>query len=281
MIAFSVDPARCIACGACVRDCLRRALRMENAVPVIDESLCMGCQHCLAVCPTGAVSMQGHGAEDCLPLRGRFPDPEQLETLIRGRRSVRRFRQRDVDPGQIERLLATAAHAPTASNRRGLHLTVLDSMEAMNAFREETYRRLTLPGALARLENSPRRELFTAAPTLWKERGEDRIFHGAPHCIIVSNHRESGYNLPVDPIIFLTTFELAAQTCGVGTLWCGLLHSCLEFIIPEFRDELGIPETHAPQYAMLFGYPDVSYPRSVLHDPYPVRFLRRTDWSRE
>lgn len=277
---FTVDASRCTLCGACIRNCPHHALHMAQ-LPVLDESLCMRCQHCLAICPTGAISFMGHAPEDCLPLKGHFPDPKSMETLIRGRRSIRRFIRKNVNSDELAHLLAVAAHAPTASNRRGLHLTILDKMESMDAFREEVYRRLTLPEALSRLENNPRKKLFTTAPGRWKDYGEDRIFHNAPHCIIVSNRRDSGYNLPVDPVIFLTTFELMAQACGIGTLWCGLLYSCLEFFIPELKDELGIPETHAPQYAMLFGYPDITYPRSVQHTPYPNNFLQRTDWSRK
>ncbi len=275
---LAVDAGRCTSCGVCVRNCPQRALHMDQ-IPVLDERHCMRCQHCLAICPTGAISFMGHAPENCLPLRGRFPDPKSLETLIRGRRSIRRFMQKNVDADELAYLLSVAAHAPTASNRRGLHLTILDNMENMEAFRKELYRRLALPEIQLRLENSPRKEFFSTAPARWKERGEDPVFHHAPHCIIISNQRESGYNLPVDPVIFLTTFELMAQTCGIGTLWCGILYSCLEFFLPELRDELGIPETHAPQYAMLFGYPDVSYPRSTQHDPYPNLFLRRTDWG--
>ena len=278
MSTFSVDSRLCIACGACARECSRRILKMDQLPVIIDESPCMLCQHCLAICPTGAISLGGHKAQDCLPLKGHFPDAESMETLIRGRRSIRRFIQKDVDSSELDRLLTIAAHAPTASNRRGLHLTILDTMESMNSFRAEFYRRLELPEIQARLENSPRKELFSSAAKLWRENGEDRVFHKAPHCIIVSNQRDAGYNLPVDPVIFLTTFELMAQTCGIGTLWCGILYSCLEFFLPELRDELGIPETHSPQYTMLFGYADVHYPRSVQHDAYPARFLHRPHW---
>ncbi len=279
MIAFSADSARCTACSICVKNCPRKALHMENAIPVLDPALCMGCQHCMAICPTGAVSIQGHTADECLPLKGNYPEQKQLETLIRGRRSIRRFKQQNVDHNLLDYLLATAAHSPTASNRRGLHLTVFDTMDTMNAFRKEIYRRLARPNALDRLGNSPLRSFLDLILTKWNERGTDGIFRGAPHCIFVSNHRESGYNMPVDPTIFLTTFELMAQTCGVGTLWCGLLYSALEFVIPEFKAELAIPETHALQYTMLFGYPDIQYLRSASQDPFPVQFLHKTEWN--
>lgn len=58
MIAFSVDTSTCLSCGACVKDCVGQALTMHDGYPaMLHEENCIGCQHCLAVCPAGAVSI--------------------------------------------------------------------------------------------------------------------------------------------------------------------------------------------------------------------------------
>ena len=51
--------ALCKGCGACVRDCGFGVLAMKDGRPVVREGReeqCMNCQHCLAVCPEGAVT---------------------------------------------------------------------------------------------------------------------------------------------------------------------------------------------------------------------------------
>lgn len=262
MIGFSVDKDACIGCGACVRDCLPGVLHLDGGVPAMrDEGRCMRCQHCLAVCPTGAIALMGNRAEGSTPLEGAFPGAGQLETLFKGRRSVRQYRQRNVDPALIREVLESAAHAPTGGNAQRLLVTVVDDIAVMNAFREAVYRRL---GELAEgdaMPDHPRRAFFMSVAQRWKD-GHDDIFRTAPHCVVVSNAGDATC-VEQDPLIYLSYYELMAQARGLGTVWCGLLYWCLRDMLPEFLPRLGIPETHRIGYAMLFGYPAATYRRTV------------------
>ena len=141
---FSVDTDRCVSCGLCLSDCLPRALGMDGeGHPYIkDERLCMHCHHCLALCPTGAISVDGHSPDDSRRLLDAWPQPEQLEALIKGRRSVRQYRPENVDPALLRQVLDVSAHAPTGVNARKLWVGVMDDMDRMQAFREDVYARL-------------------------------------------------------------------------------------------------------------------------------------------
>ncbi|MCK4669208.1 4Fe-4S binding protein, partial [Candidatus Bathyarchaeota archaeon] len=46
---------RCLACGPCV-ECLAELGLCEIDKPIIDESLCTGCNVCVPICPFGAIS---------------------------------------------------------------------------------------------------------------------------------------------------------------------------------------------------------------------------------
>lgn len=51
------EPYRCISCGACVRNCKKRAtgaLSFENFKVVRDQEKCIGCGECVGKCPTNA-----------------------------------------------------------------------------------------------------------------------------------------------------------------------------------------------------------------------------------
>jgi ferredoxin len=140
MIKFHVNKELCISCGQCVADCLMHIIDMRDGKPSVDrrEGLkCIGCQHCMAICPVGAISVQGVKPEECLPLKGAFPEPDKVERLIKGRRSVRRYQEEGLEPALIKRLLDVASYAPTGKNVRRVRFTVIDSRAMMDKFRAE------------------------------------------------------------------------------------------------------------------------------------------------
>ena len=235
----------------------------------------MRCLHCLTVCPVGAISILGHSPAESKVLKGNLPAPEQVATLMKGRRSVRRYIRKDVDPMLLRRVLDAAAHAPTGVNARKLWVTVIDDLEVMDDFRREVYQRLENLVRENRMPENPRRRFFTTAPELWRN-GLDPIFRQAPHCILVSNAVDAPCR-EQDSLIYLSYFELMAQSAGLGTVWCGLLYWCLRLVLPELLPRLGIPETHELGYAMLFGAPAVHYLRTAERGPAAIHRVTRTD----
>ncbi len=273
MLHFVVNKDICIGCGRCIRDCLPQALEMSDEIPVMaHEQRCIRCRHCLAVCPVGAVSFGGRAPAESTLLKDRFPSPEQMAVLMKGRRSVRRYKQENVDPTLLARVLDAAAHAPTGVNARRLHVTLIDNIEVMHTFRRNLYARLSAPDIVALLRNTPRADYFLQAPALWSK-GVDVIFRHAPHCVIVSNAKDAPCR-DQDPLIYLSYLELMAQSAGLGTLWCGLLYHALR-LMPEFMSRLGIPETHELGYAMMLGVADVHYERTVEYGPAEIHHVGR------
>jgi ferredoxin len=53
--AFIVKPADCIGCQLCIAPCPTSAIRMVDGKAVIDVSLCIACGLCAAACPTNAI----------------------------------------------------------------------------------------------------------------------------------------------------------------------------------------------------------------------------------
>jgi nitroreductase len=238
---------------------------MEDGYPAIStekELNCYKCQHCLAICPTGAVSILGLKAVGSRPLRGGYPDPDKLETLIKGRRSIRRYQNENLDPLLLQQLLDVAWHAPTGVNSRQVQFTVVDDREKLATIRGEVM------SGLARLvrENAlPEGMGFYANfVQLWEEKQVDIIFRNAPHLLIASAPRTIASPVQ-DCLIALSYFDLFAQANGVGTLWNGLAHWAINELVPETRQRLGIPDDHQIGYSMVFGKPAVHYVRTAQH----------------
>jgi nitroreductase/NAD-dependent dihydropyrimidine dehydrogenase PreA subunit len=268
MLHFEVNKESCTQCGMCVADCPGRIIVMaEDGFPAISvekESTCYRCEHCLAICPAGSISILGVKASDTLPLDGGYPDPVELETLIKGRRSVRRYKSENLDPALFQQLLDVAWHAPTGVNSRQVRFTVLDDKEKVAALRDEVMAGLV---RLAKEGSLPKgKEFYSRFTELWQKHQVDILFRNAPHLLITSAPKQVACPTQ-DCLIAMSYFELYAQCNGVGTLWNGLAKGAINDLLPESRQRLGIPEDHIFGYVMLFGMPAVHYVRTVQHLP--------------
>ncbi len=269
---FLVDPEKCIACGKCVKDCIAEIIAVNNGMAGIkpeNDAECLLCQHCLAVCPTGAVSVDGVYPDASLPV-GKIA-PADLDLLMRSRRSVRRFAPGVVDRVLVDRILQTVAYAPTGVNVRHRRFTLIHNPEVMADLRNRVARELAanragLPEEILWLVDSAER---------WLDEGVDEIFRKAPHLLVVSAGADGVCKVP-DCLIALAYFELFAQANGVGTVWCGMVEAILRHV-PKVRDWLGIPPDDVIGYAMLFGPPGVEYARTVQHRPDHLNLVEKLE----
>ncbi len=267
MLKFNIDKEKCTQCGLCAKDCVAHIIDLDSGWPRIQKekaAACLKCQHCLAICPTGAVSILGKRAsQSTLLVKGAFPDPEKLEILIKGRRSVRQYKDENLEPELLQRLLDVACQAPTGGNARQVQLSVIDNKQMMDKFRQHTYavvEKLANEGKLPE-----KRKMFANFVFLWQKKNIDVLFRGAPHLLIASAPRNISSPVP-DCVIALSYFELFAQSLGVGTVWDGLARYAIDELLPGARKQLGIPEHHLVGAVMAFGQSAVEYQRTVEND---------------
>ena len=136
---IAIDERKCTAMWFCARACPVGIIALGEGFPrtgfptTIEkiEKGCITCGHCVAVCPTAALSHCRMKPEECAPLA---PDwrltPEQVGQLIKGRRSIRNFRQSRSNPAVIARLMDIVRYAPTGMNSQTVYWKVmLDEQE--------------------------------------------------------------------------------------------------------------------------------------------------------
>ena len=274
MIDFIVDENRCVRCGVCAGDCPVSIINLEHGFPHLekdDEKKCMGCQHCLAVCPTGALSIFGINPDECVPASD-VASSEQVDALIRNRRTVRQFKQKSVDPEKLNQLINTVANAPTRKNSRTVTLHVIDDIDQMKVYVEKAYSHLeqmieagTIPENMG---------FFHVATKMYRE-GKDLVFRSAP-AIVVASAPKDGPTPMADAYISLSYMELMASSMGLGAVWCGFAMYMFSFA-PELMSELGIPEDHEVAYTLLLGEPSVKYFRGVVRDDIQVNRVTFTN----
>jgi nitroreductase len=233
-----------------------------DGYPVMANERCIKCQHCLAVCPTGALSILGNDPDDSTPLKGNLPQPQQLATLIKGRRSVRRYRDENVDSQTIRELLDIAWHAPTGVNLQSVRVTLMADKASTQALKKEVYRRLAEVMESGNMADTPMLQYLGGPVRKYFKDGTDPIFRNTPH-FIVATAASTSPTPASDTNIFLATFELMACSKGLGTQWNGMLAWCINSIFPDIREKLGIPSDHLIGGVMSFGIPAVTYQRTV------------------
>ncbi|MBQ8635048.1 nitroreductase family protein [bacterium] len=263
---FKVDYERCIKCGLCIENCPTKALASDDyKSPKMEKPKnCMKCQHCFALCPVGAISIMDKNPDESQPIKNINPD--DVLNLIQSRRSIRKYKQENVDTATIQKLKDMLNYVPTGKNNHKLHFSFIENIDVMNDFRAKVNTRV-----VNFLNKKPVKILSEKLSTLSKMRdailkGNDVIFRGAPHLVVACAPIDSSCPQQ-DGVIALSYFELYANSLGLGTCWCGYAHRIIK-MFSEFSEYLQVPDGYIPIYVMLFGYKDIEYKRTTQPNPY-------------
>ena len=269
MSLFSVDRAKCTRDGLCAMECPMGIISMNGGVPEPTEGAgerCINCGHCVSVCPHGALSLKTMPTTQCQPLSQSWKvPPEQIEQLLKGRRSVRLYTQQEVTRETLEQVLDFARYAPSAKNFQPLGWIVIQKPERVRELaglvidwmRAQAEQRSTM----AKLMN------FGGLITAW-DNGYDAILRSAPH-LIVSYAPQAARTAIVDASIALTYIELAATSFDIGTCWAGYFHMA-STQSAELQAALGVPKKHQCTGTLMLGYPKLQHQRIPLRNEVKV-----------
>lgn len=272
---FIVDKSKCIRCGKCVNVCSGMVIEFGcDGYPIMKEFErygwrgCWRCEHCLAVCPVGAISIFDKKPENSL----QPPPPEMgsyMERLIENRRSCRRYLDKNVEPEIIGRILSAMESAPTGGNSCGVEYTVIDDKDRVKQIWNIAY---------SDMERAAGKHIYTSSfsdfyYTKMKQsektvRKNDLLFCGAPH-LFIAHEKCSGKwaeDSKVNCNIATTYFELLANAFGLGTIIMSYSSDVLQELSPKAREMLGIPADHYMKLIVGFGYPEIEYARGVQKD---------------
>ena len=290
-----IDESKCNGCGLCVSVCKDFSLEIkDNKARVADSPFfgCIGCGHCMAICPKDAIKIEGRciSSDDLEKIQAskNTAGYDDLLRLLRKRRSIREFRERDVEKKIINRIIEAASTAPMGLPPSDVNILVLDSVKKVRAFSFDfcdylgkmqwliSKPFLTVMRPFWGKENSEVFKSFVKpmfkAFTEGRKKGENLVLYDAPLAFYFYG---SPYSDPADPVVAATYAMIAAESMGLGSCMIGSIHPLIQNgrEARRFREEHGIRCRSREGIFVVMGYPAVKYRYSIKRTFANVDFL--------
>ena len=287
----------CNACGICGDVCPRHIpetiVQDDQKITIISQerlNLCMKCGHCTAVCPNQAIQVECLNEEEFNPLKELDIDDNQLLSLMKQRRSVRRYKDKLVPRKMINRIIDAVHSAPTGTGRSTTGVIVIDNPKTLAIFSKlvyELYEGLekNLKNPIARFfikrkagEKKVRILQDFVMPGMhwyirWYREGKSNevlrdctalmLFHspiyepvGAENCLIAAFHA-----------------IMMAQVIGIGTCFNDLIPPACNRV-PEIRKLLGLPDDREVYASITMGYSKYQFKQIPPRKLAEVRYLK-------
>ncbi|HUJ68885.1 MAG TPA: nitroreductase family protein [Syntrophorhabdales bacterium] len=279
MVPVSIDYDKCTGCSLCVQISPRCFSKTDDLVtPLVDEASCVLCGHCIAVCPTEALTHHVMDMGNFLDVSDRpLIDSADFIQFIRERRTHRAFLDKKIPKEQLRTLIDVIRYAPTGHNDQTVEIILVENPERRKKLSDlavdymagglkEVEKKLEemktsgkgAPAKMAELEDWAG---FLRMLVQTRDAGFDPIFYEASAVAIF--HSPMASVTPKDNcVIASTTMGLLARTFGLETTYIALFEAAAKGYKP-LRDELRLPDGHEVLSVIILGYPKVPYLRTV------------------
>ena len=265
MALLTVDNDTCTKCGTCAAVCPAGIIHFrEGSFPRLlpgTEAICIRCGHCVAACPSASLDhAESPLAETATIDKSLNISYDQMAQLIRSRRSVREFQDREVPRGELQKLIDAARYAPTGHNNQEVRWHVIAGREAVKKLGD-----LGADWMRWMIANNPAMEEMLAGVLKRQAKGFDEFLRSAPAVVMACVEGENAM-AGGDCAIALAYFDLLANTAGLGCCWGGFFNAAASNF-PPMMAAVDLPEGLVPRGSLMVGYPRYGYPRIPYRKP--------------
>ena len=168
----------------------------------------------------------------------------EFDEVIRGRRSIRKYKDKDIPDSLIEDLLAWATHAPSSMNGQPWQFIVVRS--------KATKRKLV--------------EIKNKYCPIEKQTYQADFLAEAPVVIVICVDKQKSFEREIENGVLATAnIMLGAHHKGLGSVYISAYRAGDPRISEDVRQILGIPGTIDPITIIPLGYPDESpQPKTIV-----------------
>jgi nitroreductase len=179
-----------------------------------------------------------------------------FEALLKNRRSIRDFQNKDVPVSIIKEILLDTCLAPTASNGQPFRFIIIKNRDFIKKLSDESKK--SLLDDLIRDPNLPIKQYETALRD-----GQFNVFYNAP-CLVLFVGPRALYSLHADCGLTAAYFMFSATSKGLGTCWIGLGAHIRD---KKILAEIGVPSDCKIIAPIIVGYPASIPSASERHSP--------------
>jgi nitroreductase len=185
-----------------------------------------------------------------------------FEELLKNRRSIRDFQDKEVPLKMIEEILQESTLAPSASNNQPCRFSIVHCKNTIKALSDESKTNLLDDYAKNKTSLNP------AYVDVLKDENFN-VFYNAPCVIFVIGSTSVG-SLDVDCALAASYIMFSAASRGLGTCWIALGSQIRD---PKTRSLLGIPDGCRIVAPIILGYPKAIPAASERHAPQILRVI--------
>ena len=283
--SIKIDELKCSGCGLCVSVCKDYSIIIKNNKVSVSSSPqfgCIGCGHCMAICPNGAIEIFGRELSPAdlfeLPSESDVTKYEQILNLYNRRRSIREFKDKEIEQEVVDKILNASVTAPMGLPPSDVNVLVIKGFEKTREFAKDFSKYLkgmkfmTSKIFLAVMRpfwGKETDEMFKGfikplmdAYTNKMDKGDNYINYDPP---LLMYFYGSPYSDPADPIIAATYAMLSAESLGLGTVMLGAVHPFIQSgnKAEKFRKDHKIIYKSKEGLFVAFGYPKVRYKKGI------------------
>lgn len=275
-----VDASKCTGCTLCMQVCFLGNFTKSssgNVEAAKGEVACIKCGHCIAACPSQAITYPDIDSSLCEPIEDNANiSYDQLLAFLKKRRSRREFKKDSVPENIMDKLLQAAVEAPSALNRQNVQYTVITDSAVISQISSKTAEFFS---KVARSLRNPigmlifrmmGKHLYNDLIALLPEidyivgeckSGHDNVLYNAP-CVIMLHAPKSDTFASENAVYNTANILLAAETLGLGACVIGfVIGACKRD--SSIKQTAHIPLDHAVCSTIALGYPQFNYTNSA------------------
>ena len=252
---IKVNKDLCIGCELCKNDCPVNNIIIENKKSVIKNQDCLMCGHCVAICPKEAITMTGF---DELPIEltnKPILDSDELLMAIKSRRSIRKFKDKEVSSEIVKQIIEAGRYTPSAKNSQDVSYIILDNKKRIYEEVAVKFFRKIKPIANIAIKHSKEVSI-----------DDNFFFKNAPIAIMIVTKDKISDSLAA------SNMALMAESYGLGVLFSGYF-SDVANNSPKLKKLLSLKHRDHVITTLVIRYPDVKYRRTAQKETANVRYL--------